>query len=217
MLLLVTTPLRRKLALTAGLLCLTAPVLSSCGFDYATDRPNVIANGGYDETGAGMRVLGAVIVANQNDQGTFIATLAVNPDKNVDGTSPSSWPSLTALQQGAPAAVQVHDKATVEAGHFTPIAMGGNGMANLGDPSVGGIAVTGDFTAGDVIPVQLTFSDGEDVTVQTPVVTQCGEYASVVPQGTPAGTVPEIAGGDAYSCSYPPAPPIDTAQSGANG
>jgi len=217
MLLLVTTPLRRKLALTAGLLCLAVPVLSSCGFDYATDRPNVIANGGYDETGNGMRVLGAVIVANQNNQGTFVATLAVNPDKDVDGSRPSSWPSLTALQQGAPAVVQKHDRVTLEAGHFTPVAMGGNGMTNMADPTIGGIAVTGRFQAGDVIPVELSFSDGEDITVQTPVVKQCAEYASVVPQGTPAGTVPEIAGGTAYQCTYPGVPSFDTAETGNNG
>ena len=75
----VTTILSRKLALAAGLVCLATPVLSSCGFDYATDRPNVISNGGFDQTGSGMRVLATRVVADSNDHGVFIATIALNP------------------------------------------------------------------------------------------------------------------------------------------
>lgn len=178
----VTTILSRKLALAAGLVCLAAPVLSSCGFDYATDRPNVIANGGFALGQNGMRVLATRIVADTSNRGVFIATLALNPTAN-PAVVASRAPQLTALGTRSDSAYQM------TAGSFSPIAVTDTGAVNMADPSVGGIPVTGDFKAGSMIPVTLTFSDGEKVSVQTPVVTQCHEFASVSPQaGTTHGT-----------------------------
>lgn len=178
----VTTILSRKLALAAGLVCLAAPVLSSCGFDYATDRPNVIANGGFALGQNGMRVLATRIVADTSNRGVFIATLALNPTAN-PAVVASRAPQLTALS------TRSDSPYTMTAGSFSPIAVTDTGAVNMADPSVGGIPVTGDFKAGSMIPVTLTFSDGEKVSVQTPVVTQCHEFASVSPQaGTGHGT-----------------------------
>jgi len=199
----VTTPLRRKLALAAGLLCLGAPVLSSCGFDYATDRPNVISNGGFHVTGEGMRVLATRIVADDSHRGIFIATIALNPTANPVTAVPTA-PTLTGLSARQDSSYQVNVKS------FKPIAVSDTGAVNLADPSVGGIQLTGDFQAGTSIPMTLTFSDGEVISVQTPVVTQCHEFASVAPQpqaGSTAGAVPTDGSTAApYNCAFPELP-----------
>src|SRR6476660_93360 len=69
-------PLRRKLgrslALAGAVLALALP-LSSCGFNYATDRIYTPANGA-NQRDASVDVLGAVIVAAEHNSGTFIAT-----------------------------------------------------------------------------------------------------------------------------------------------
>jgi hypothetical protein len=212
----VTTPLRRKLALAAGLLCLGAPVLSSCGFDYATDRPNVIAHGGYQVEGDGMRVLAARIVASDDNHGVFVATIALNPTAD-PASDAASAPKLTDLS------VRQGSDAQLTAKSFAPIAVSDTGAVNMADPSVGGIKVSGEFTAGDSIPVTLSFSDGSTISVQTPVVTQCGPYASIAPQGTSsesassstsasasasAETEPTAEPSAPYDCSTPSVPAI---------
>ena len=77
------------------------------------------------------------------------------------------------------------------------------------DPDHGGVKVTGDFAPGDIVPLTLTFSDGDPVTVQVPVVTRCGPYADVVAQGGHPKPSPADDSGDTttdpYSCNYPPA------------
>jgi hypothetical protein len=209
----VTTPLRRKLALAAGLLCLGTPLLSSCGFDYATDRPNVIAQGGYHIAGDGVRVVAARIVANEDGHGVFVATIALNPSADPVADA-ASGPTLTGISAAQDSKVQVQAKS------FSPIAVGDSGAVNLADPAVGGVTLTGNFTAGDIVPVELAFSDGEKIKIQTPVVTQCNEYASVAPQAggghasksassqasagatdqaQPSGSAPAAP----YDCSYP--------------
>ena len=211
----VTTILSRKLALAAGLVCLATPVLSSCGFDYATDRPNVISNGGFDQTGNGMRVLASRIVADRDDHGIFVATIALNPTADAVADAKDA-PKLTAL--GA----REGSNSQLTASSFSPIAVTSTGAVNLADPSVGGIPVTGDFEAGSIVPVTLTFSDGETISVQTPVVTQCHEYASVAPQADtgrgqkgdgsePSSSASSDSSGSAsapYDCSYPSLPTI---------
>jgi hypothetical protein len=200
----VTTTLRRKLALAAGLVCLATPVLSSCGFDYATDRPNVIANGGYEMSPHGLRVLGTRIVASADGKGVFVATIALNPTADA-ATDAAKAPKLTQISAGSNSPYQLQAKS------FSPIAVGDTGSVNLADASTGGVAVTGSFKAGSIVPVKLTFSDGTTVTLQTPVVTQCGDYASVAPQGASsqsANSAPQPAGSGAYDCSYPSLPPI---------
>ena len=62
--------LRRSLALTAGALVL----LTSCGFDLATDRPYNPGEGTNDKTGD-VEVLSALIVAAQPNEGTVVVTL----------------------------------------------------------------------------------------------------------------------------------------------
>lgn len=207
----VTTILSRKLALAAGLVCVATPVLSSCGFDYATDRPNVIANGGFAQSGTGMRVLATRIVADTSNQGVFIATLALNPTAN-PAVAYRTAPKLTGL------AARSDSPYTLTASKFTPVAVTSTGAVNMADEGVGGISVTGDFKAGSMVPVTLTFSDGEEISVQTPVVTQCHEFESVAPQvgrGTASSSAsasestseePSAEPTAPYDCSFPSLP-----------
>jgi hypothetical protein len=70
--------------------------------------------------------------------------------------------------------------------------------------------VTGDFQAGSSVPVTLTFSDGSTISVQTPVVTQCHEFASVAPQagasssaGATQSAEPSAEPTAPYDCTFP--------------
>lgn len=192
---------RRTLALAGGLLALALPVLSACSsFNYATDRPNIIADGGYS-LDSNIRVNAARIVTSHPGSGIFIATFDLNPTVNPAGAAPKS--SFTGLQTAQGTSTTVQTRGSVN------IPIGGDGMVNLADPSVGGVPVTGDFKPGDMVPLKLSFSSGQQpVTVQVPVVKQCGPYASVVPQGKPqqtASPAPGTQATDPYACDYPPA------------
>ncbi len=72
--------LRRTTALSVGSLLLAAPLLSSCGFNYATDRPNTVAAGANNRDGA-VDVLGAVIVSSYHAKqaAEHVGTTAVLP------------------------------------------------------------------------------------------------------------------------------------------
>ena len=72
---------RRATALALGGLLLAAPLLTSCGFDYATDRVYTAGNG-VNNRDAAVDVLGANIVSAQDDSGTFIATFSNNDQEH---------------------------------------------------------------------------------------------------------------------------------------
>lgn len=151
--------LRRSLALVSGALLLTASV-SSCGFDLATDRVNTITPGTTDRDGT-VDVLNAVIVSAEEGSGVFITTL-VNNDLEEQA-------SLDGLAADDAEAVQVEE--------FTPITLDANGIVNLADEE--GIPVTGEFQAGDVVPMTLQLSGGQVVQVKVPVVWNCEEFAGL--------------------------------------
>ncbi|WP_344041225.1 hypothetical protein [Nocardioides panacihumi] len=176
---------QRALAV-AGLVAVAAPLLSSCGFNYATDRPNVIANGGYHIEGD-IHVLAARIVAPSDGTGTFVATITVDPS--------AADTKLTGLSGDG-----------VTAGTFTPIEVKSGGSANLFTD--GGIPVTGDFKAGDDKPVTLTFDNGSSIEVGAVVVKQCHEYSDV--QTLPSkqsGKAQASTTAEPYTCEYPSAAP----------
>src|SRR4051794_11310979 len=66
-----------RLLTAAGVLLLAAPVLTSCGFDYATDRPYTPGAGTNDQD-AHVDVLGAVIVSAEDGSGTLITSFSNN-------------------------------------------------------------------------------------------------------------------------------------------
>jgi hypothetical protein len=181
--------LRTKRALAvAGLVAIAAPVLSSCGFDYATDRPNVIADGGYHIYGD-VHVLAARIVTPAAGTGTVVATIAVDASADAVTLTGISGEGLTA-------------------GRVSPVEIPSQGSVNLF--TAGGIPVTGDFEAGDNVAVSFTFDNGDSIDVQAPVVKQCHEYADVQTQPTKGNGSQDAdqPAGEPYTCEYPTAPPL---------
>lgn len=156
---------QRALAV-AGLVAVAAPLMSSCGFDYATDRPNVIADGGYHIDGD-VHVLAARIVSRSAGTGTFVATLTVDTG--------SKGATLTGISGDG-----------ITAGEFEPIEIASSSSVNLF--STGGIPVTGEFVAGDSVPMTLDFDNGSSLDVDVRVVKQCEEYADVQTLPTPGAT-----------------------------
>lgn len=194
--------LRRRLALMGVIAALAVPGLSACSsFDNPTDRQNVIAEGGYDLDST-VRINAARIVSWERGSGIFIATFDLNPtiDAATDGSQRPSFTGLSAAQDS---------QHQVTASGPVHVQVGDTGSVNMADPSIGGIKVTGDFLPGDIVPLTLTFTDGDPVTVQVPVVTRCGPYADVVAQGQhikfPQSTQSGDTTTDPFSCNYPPA------------
>ncbi len=148
--------LRRTIALATGAIALFA--LTSCGFNYATDReytPGV----GVNNHDTDVDVLGAVVVSAEDGSGTFIASFA-NPDPE----EPATFEALESLAAG---------ELTVT--EFDPIEIPPAGLVNLADEDEP-IEVTGDFTAGDFLEVLVKFGDGSQAEMDIPVVTNCGVY-----------------------------------------
>lgn len=173
-------PHTRRIAFAGALVALAFPALSACGsFDYATDRPNVIAEGGYDND-SGVRVHAARIVSDAEGQGVFIATFTLNPalDPATDG---AGMPKITSITTRPGAA------RTASTTSFKPLQLGADGLLNLSDPKTGGVPVTGNFRPGHIIPMKITFSTGKPAELSVPVVAKCGPYADVVPGGGAAG------------------------------
>ena len=148
---------RIRLALTAGALLLAVPGVASCGFNYATDRENTVANGTSNKDGD-VDVLNAVIVSSAEGSGTFIATLANNTaDQTIH---------LTSLSFGS--------NSTTEVAGFDPIEVKPHEAVNLADGQ--GIKVSGQFASGDFLNVTLEFDNGETAAMQVHVVVADDEY-----------------------------------------
>lgn len=157
--------LRRSFATTAAALMLAVPMLSSCGFNLSTDRPYT-PGAGTDERSGSVDVLSAVIVASQADEGTLIATLSNNSD-----SKEAVFDSVLGAQGN-----------TVVPGDFAEKTIAPQGFDNFAVS--GGVKITGEFEAGDVIPLALGFADGESISIDVPVVTACEEYLGLDPSGS---------------------------------
>ena len=160
--------LRRSTALALGGLLLAIPALTSCGFNYATDRPYTPAAGANNRD-ASVDVLGAVIVSGQDNSGTFIASLSNN-----DQTKDATFDSLA----GA-------DGNTIQVGDFSAMTIAPGGLLNLATD--GGVPVSGAFVAGEFVPVTLSFG-GEQVSLKVPVVLNDGIYAGLDTSSPAAGS-----------------------------
>ncbi len=154
--------LRRRGALSAAVLLLAAPALASCGFDYATDRVNTIAPGANDRSGD-VKVLGAVVIAQSEGSGVFVATLTNSSDDAV---------SLTDLTGGSD---EGSATLAVASDSQSPIEVPAGGRVSLIEE--GGVPVEGDFAVGDFVPVTLTFDNGQTSTLDTNVVRACYQYS----------------------------------------
>jgi hypothetical protein len=159
----------------AGALSL-ATVLSSCGFDYATDR-DYTPGASTNDREALIDVLGAVVVSGQEGSGTFIASFANNVTDE-----PGSVDSLAVETLPADG----EEAAPLEVADFEPIEVPAHGLVNLAVD--GGIVVTGDLTAGDFVNVTIGFGDGESIEMEVPVMPNCDEYEGLDESGGGAPT-----------------------------
>ena len=149
---------RRSFALTTAAVALATTGLSSCGFDYATDRYYTPSVGTNDVEGT-VKVLAAVVVSTEPGAGTFIASLS-NNDQDEDV-------SLTelGLADGEPV-------------DFEPVVVEKGALVNLAEPAAN-LELTGEFEAGDFVEVALGFDNGERVVLDVPVVENGGYYADL--------------------------------------
>jgi hypothetical protein len=153
---------RRSTATLVAVLLPLAAALTSCGFDYPTDRVNTIAAGVNNREGD-VKVLGARLVAYADGQGRLIGSFVYSDDA---AEKPAS---LTSVEGDG-------IQAKVEGIEIVP----GQGL-NLTSDDVEAVAVTGDFTAGEVLTLSYTFSNGESSTLDVPVVKPCRQYADIAP------------------------------------
>jgi copper(I)-binding protein len=145
--------LRRPLALTTGAIVLSLGGLTSCGFDLMTDQPYTPGEGTNVRAGD-VKVLAAVVVAAQPNEGTLVATL-VNGSEDDVSLSGVAAPDL-------------------DVDEFAPIEVAPGEAVNFADE--GGVPVSGDFDAGQMLPLTLTFADGSTTELNVPVVTACDEF-----------------------------------------
>ncbi|RHW23575.1 hypothetical protein D0Z08_29100 [Nocardioides immobilis] len=165
---------RRPTATLVAVLLPLGAALTSCGFDYPTDRVNTIA-AGVNNREADVDVLGARVLASADGHGRLIGTLVYNDNDN-DADAPAT---LTGIE-GEGDTVQVDGK-------LPRIEVAPNKGINLASDSVEPILLTGDFTAGDFVSLTYAFSTTEVVTLEVPVVKACGQYADIeVPGGEAA-------------------------------
>jgi copper(I)-binding protein len=168
--------LRHPLALTTAALVLSLGGLTSCGFNMATDRPYTPGEGTNASTGD-VEVLSAVVVAAQPNQGTLVLTLVngSDDDTSLNGVSGTD----------------------LEVDEFEPVEVGPGDAVNLADE--GGILVSGDFDAGHVLPLTLTYADGATTELNVPVVTACDHYLGL--------DLTEDSEFIPYDCDFEPPPP----------
>ena len=167
-----------RLLTAAGALLLAAPVLSSCGFNYATDRPYTPGAGTNDQDGE-VDVLGAVVVSAEDGSGTLVTTFSNNSEEE-----PAT---VSAIAGGG-------DDAGLTIGDFDPIEIAPGGYVNLASED-SPITVEGEFTPGEFLSLEFTFGDGTSSSFDVPAVADCYEYAGLdatAETGTPAeDCVPE--------------------------
>lgn len=169
------TAIRHHLRASALLLALVpaAATLTSCGFDYPTDRVNTIGSGDNNRDHS-VDALGIRVLATAKGEGRLIGALANNR------TERATLDSVEATED------------QIEVAAFEPVAVEGRGGVNL--TSQAPIELTGDFTAGDVVPLDLTFSTGETASLDVPVVKACFQYTEIP---SPSASASESASAEA--------------------
>jgi hypothetical protein len=150
--------LRRSLALGAAGLAATA-TLTACGFNYPTDRINNPVSGADYRNGT-VDILNAVVVAQQANSGTFVATFVNgSPDKTISLQSASG------------------DNTAISNVNATPFTLKPNSLLNLA--ATQGIPVSGTFALGQFVTISFTFDDGETADLDVPVVADDGQWAGL--------------------------------------
>ena len=156
---------RRLLALT-----LATPLLVACNnFDAQTDQVYTPAQGVNDRS-TDIDVLNALVVAESDGSGRLIAGLASQADEDVE---------LTGVQgEGEDAEVQFGSdggEAVVPAGGFRQLADEGSAV----------ISATGEgVVVGDYVRLTMSFSNGDEVALNVPVVVPGEDFADVTLPGS---------------------------------
>ncbi len=185
----------------AGVLVLALPLLSSCGFNKATDRVFTPGEGINNRDGV-VDVLSAVVVSAQAGSGTFLASLSNNSstdENSLEGLAGAGeWQDLTVDE-------------------VDPVDLTARGFANLAEE--GGIHLSGNFQPGDVVRLTLTFSSGDSVTMNVPVIFACDEYTGLDTSGGEASSGSQPTESESPSPGEVPtdeASPSETAESSAS-
>ena len=159
--------LRRSLALGAAGLAATA-ALTACGFSYPSDRVNNPVSG-VDYRDGTVEILNAVVVAQQADSGTFVATFVNNSPTKTIGLQSASGDNTAISSVDAPS-----------------FSLRPNGLLNLAEKK--GIPVSGTFALGQFVPISFTFDDGETADLQVPVVADAGQWAGLYTTPSPTAS-----------------------------
>ena len=163
----VNLTLRRSIVIAA---VLTAPVLSSCGFNEPTDRVYTPAVGVNERAGT-IDVLHALVVSGADGSGTVVAGLSNNDVEEGDTLTEIAGSGADAglsVELGAP--IDVPAGQLVQLADEEPVSVEGEGL-----------------TAGTFVELTFTFERSETVTVEVPVVARRGEYAEIpVPSVAPS-------------------------------
>ena len=161
-------PLRRAFALAACAAALLVP--SGCGFHMATDRVYTPAAGVNFRDGD-VKVLNAAIVSKADGSGTFVAALVNDATESVQ---------MSGIAGDGTSVANVDVK---------PVTVKPDRLVNLADSD--GVHVSGSFKAGDFVTLQITFSNGENVSLDVPVVKDDGQWAGLdtsTPGSSPSDT-----------------------------
>jgi hypothetical protein len=156
---------------SAGAVALAAS-LSSCGFNYATDRVYDVAAGTTNRD-APVDVLSAVIVSAQTGSGTLITSFSNN--------NFSKAATVTGITAGSGSDVQVEN--------FQPIRIAAGGLVNLADRSPV-VVKAPTLQAGDFETLKFSFDDGSSENVDIPVVWACNEWQGMDSSGSLASSSP---------------------------
>ena len=176
---------------SAGVLVIATAALSSCGFNYATDKVYTPAEG-VNNRDSRVDVLNAVVVATEDGSGTFVASLSNNETPAFeDGGLSDVDDQLTGLAGAG--------DTTLTADLPQPIDVPGGSMVKLADGE--GIPVTGDsIKLGDWVEVELTFENADPVTMTIPVVPNNRDF-----EGQDGTTLTPTELPEGYSTDIPPA------------
>jgi hypothetical protein len=194
---------RRSLRYVAGALVLAVPVLSSCGFQKATDKVYTPAAQTNDRSSADIDVLAGSIVAAQPNSGTVVATFV---SKTLDDLT------LESVEGSG------DDSDLVFGPVESPVDIPPRGHVNLANEDTG-ITVQGDFGAGDFLDVAFSFSNGETIAYKIPVLFACQEWegldtsveeeSTASPSATPGATPSASPSASASADAPEPGEPYD--------
>ena len=158
-----------------GALLLTVALgatLSACGGadDFPTNRINQIAAGANNRDGD-VKLLGIRVLSTAVGEGRIIGSL--------DNELTDKSANLTSITNT--------DGSAFTAG-FQPLEIGADSAVSL--TAQGGLPVSGDFKAGDVLSLEFSFDDGEKAELEVPVVKNCYQYTAVPTPSPTAATAP---------------------------